>query len=178
MPEIICSKVISCHHDDPLAKHFGIDKNQELIGWKYYWPSLKRDVKTYVRGCDICLTSKAVHHKPYGDLKSLPVPIHWWKDLFMDFVTGLPVSADWKSNSYDSILIIVDCLIIMVHYKLVKVTINASGLAEIIWDMVVQYHGLPDSIVTDKSSLFTSKFWLLLCYFIGIKQKLSTAFHF
>ena len=65
----------------------------------------------------------------------------------------------------------------MVHYKPVKVTINAPGLAKIILNVVVWYHGLPDSIVTDRGSLFTLKFWLLLCYFFGIKQRLSTAFH-
>ena len=27
-----------------------------------------------------------------------------WKDLSMDFVTGLPISTDWKSTSYDSVL--------------------------------------------------------------------------
>ena len=106
--EIIRSEVISRHHDDLLVGHFGIDKTRELVGRKYYWPSLKRDVKSYVRGCDVCLTSKAVRHKPYGDLQSLPVPTHRWKDLSIDFVTGLPLSADWKGNSYDSILVIVD----------------------------------------------------------------------
>ena len=95
----------------------------------------------------------------------------------MDFVTGLPLSVDWKSDSYDSILIIVDRLTKMVHYKPVKVTIDASELAEVILDVVVRYHGLPNSIVTDRSLLFTSKFWLLLRYFLGIKQRLSTAFH-
>ena len=64
----------------------------------------------------------------------------------------------------------------MVHYKPVKVTIDASGLAEVIIDVVVWHHGLPDSIVTDKGLLFTSKFWSLLCYFLGVKQRLSTAF--
>ena len=76
VPEIIRSEVISRHHDDPLAGHFGIDKTRELISRKYYWPSLRRDVKSYVRGYDICLASKAVCHKPYGDLQSLPVPTH------------------------------------------------------------------------------------------------------
>ena len=65
----------------------------------------------------------------------------------------------------------------MVHYKLVKVTINASGLAEVIINMVVRHHGLPDSIVTDRELLFTSKFWSSLCYFLGIKRRLSTAFY-
>ncbi len=65
----------------------------------------------------------------------------------------------------------------MVHYELVKVTINTPGLAEVIIDVVVRHHGVPESIVTDRASLFTSKFWSLLCYFLGIKRKLSTAFN-
>ena len=169
IPETIRTEIISWHHDDPLARHFGIDKTKDLVGRKYYWPSLRKDIEAYVKGCDVCLGSKAVRHKPYGDLQSLPVPTHRWKDLSMDFVTGLPISTDWKGDSYDSILVIVDWLTKMVHYEPVKVTINASGLAEVILDMVVWYHGLPNWIVSDRGSLFTSKFWSLLCYFLGIK---------
>ena len=95
----------------------------------------------------------------------------------MDFVTGLPISTDWKGDSYDSILVIVDRLTKMVHYEPVKVTIDAPGLAEVIIDVVVRHHGLPDSIVTNRESLFTLKFWSLLCYFLGIKWRLSTAFY-
>ena len=95
----------------------------------------------------------------------------------MDFVTGLPISTDWKGDSYDSILVIVDRLTKMVHYEPVKVTINAPGLAEVILDVVVRHHGLPDSIVSDRGSLFTSKFWSSLCYFLGIKCRLLTAFY-
>ena len=95
----------------------------------------------------------------------------------MDFVTGLPISTDWKEDSYNSILVIVNRLTKMVHYKPVKVTINALGLAEVIIDVVVRHHGLPDLIVTDQGSLFTSKLWSSLCYYLGIKRRLSTAFH-
>ena len=55
----------------------------------------------------------------------------------MDFVIGLPISTDWKGDSYNSILVIVDRLMKMVHYEPVKVTIDAPGLAEVILDMVV-----------------------------------------
>ena len=65
----------------------------------------------------------------------------------------------------------------MVHYKPVKVTINAPGLAEVIIDVVVRHHGLSDSIVTNRSSVFTAKFWSSLCYFLGVKRRLSTAFY-
>ena len=43
----------------------------------------------------------------------------------MNFVTSLPISTDWKGDSYDSILVIVDRLIKMVHYEPVKITIDA-----------------------------------------------------
>ncbi len=65
----------------------------------------------------------------------------------------------------------------MIHYEPVKVTIDAPALAKVIIKAVVWHHGLPDSIVSDCGSVFTSKLWSSLCYFFGIKQKLSTAFH-
>ncbi len=177
VPKVICSELISRHHNDPLAGHFGIEKTCKLIARKYYWPTLRRDVKANVKGCDVCLASKAVCHKPYGDLQSLPIPTHQWKDLSIDFVISLPISADWKGDRSDSILVIVDRLIKMVHYEPLKVTIDAPGLTEVIIDVVVRQHGVSESIVTDQGLLFTSKFWSLLCYFLGIKRKLSTTFH-
>ncbi len=177
VPKVIRSKLISRHHDEPLAGHFGIEKTRELIARKYYWPTLQRDVEAYVKGGNVCLASKAVGPKPYGDLQSLPVPTHRWKDLSIDFVTGLLISADWKGDSYDLILVIVDRLTKMVHYELVKVMINTPDLAEVIIDVVVRQHGVLESIVADRGLLFTSKFLSLLCYFLGIKRKLSTAFY-
>ena len=76
----------------------------------------------------------------------------------MDFVTGLPVSTNWKGDTYDSFLVIVEGLRKMVHYEPVKVTIDASGLAEVIIDVVMRHHSLPDSIFSDRSLVFTSKF--------------------
>ena len=55
----------------------------------------------------------------------------------IDFFTRLPISNDWKGDNYDFILVIVDWLTKMVHYKLVKVTINTSRLAEVILDIVI-----------------------------------------
>ena len=76
----------------------------------------------------------------------------------MDFMTGFSLSVNWKGNSYDSILVIVNRLTKMVHYKPVKVIIIIPEQAEVILDVVIWYHGLPDLIVTNRGSLFTSKF--------------------
>ncbi len=150
--------MIGRHQDNPLVGHFGIEKTCKLIARKYYWPTVQRDVKAYVKGCDVCLTSKAVCHKLYGDLQLLSVPTHRWKDLSMDFVTDLPILANWKDDSYDLMLVIIDRLTKIVHYEPVKVTIDAPSLAEVIIDVVVGHHRVPESIVTDWGSLFISKF--------------------
>ena len=76
----------------------------------------------------------------------------------MNFVTGLPLSTDWKGNSYNFILVIINCLTKIVHYKLVKVIINASKLAEVIINMVVQHHSLLDFIINNCKTIFISKF--------------------
>ena len=65
----------------------------------------------------------------------------------------------------------------MVHYKLIKITINIPGLEEVIIDVRIWHYDLRNSIVTDKGSLFTSKFWSSLCYFFDIKRRLSTVFY-
>ena len=177
LSEIIRAELISRHHDDLLAGHFGIKKKRKLIVRKYYWLMLRHDVDNYVKGCNICLASKTGRYKPHGDLQSLPIPIYYWKDLSIDFITGLPILTDWKRDSYDSILVIVDRLTKMVYYAPVKVIINAPGLTEVIINVVVKHHGLPDLIITDWGSFFTSKFWSLLCYFFGFKRRLSTTFY-
>ena len=76
VPEIIQTKLISYYHDNSLIGHFAINKIRKLINRKYYWPSLRKDVKAYIKGYDVCLTSKTGRHKPYSNLQALQVLTH------------------------------------------------------------------------------------------------------
>lgn len=64
-----------------------------------------------------------------------------------------------------------------IYYKLQKTTINLARLLKITIDVIIQYYSLPDIIIINISLLFILYFWSLLCYFFGIKKKLSIAFH-
>ncbi len=46
-------------------------------------------------------------------------------------------------------LVIVDQFTKMVHSEPVKMTIKAPGLAEVIIDVIMCHHGVPESIVMD-----------------------------
>ena len=177
VPKIIRTELISKHHDDLLADHFGIEKTLELVARKYYWKILRHNVEVYIGGCDVCLAFKVVKHKPYGNLYQLLVPTHCWKDLSIEFLIGLPQFANWRGDNYDLILIIVDRLTKKVYYEPVQTTITAPALADIILNIVVQYYSLLKSIISNRGSVFISKFWFSLCYFLSIKRRLSTAFH-
>lgn len=112
-----------------------------------------------------------MRHKFYGDLQSLSIVTYQCKNLFIDFVISLPVFTNKKSEIYYLILIIVDWLTKMVYYQPVKIIVDVPDLVKVIINTVVRHHGLPNPMVSNRGSVFTSKFRLWLCYFFGIKRK-------
>ena len=75
-----------------LARHFRRDKTIALIGDRFYYPSLKKDVARIVAQCKTCQLPKA--KKQNTSLYTpLPVPREPWKDVSMDFILGLPKTA-------------------------------------------------------------------------------------
>lgn len=95
------------------------------------------------------MTSKVVHYKLYGDFQSLPISTYCWKDLYIDFVIGLLFLVDWKDDSDNTILVVIDRLIKMVYYKPIKTIIDVVDLAEVIINIIIKYHGLLESIISD-----------------------------
>lgn len=126
--KIVCPKLISRYHNNLLLSHSQIKKTQKLIAEKYYWLTLQQDVKVYVKDYNFDLILKIIRHKLYNDLQFLLIPTHQKEDLFMDFVTALSISTNRKSENYNSTLVIIEYLIKMFYYKLVKVTMNRLGL--------------------------------------------------
>ena len=71
--EILQADLLERNHDDPLAEDFGNKKTFELYTGKYHWPKMRADIKKYVQGYNICISSKEEKHKPYDSLQLLPI---------------------------------------------------------------------------------------------------------
>ena len=56
-------------------------------------------------------------------------------------------------------------------------TTTVKDMARMYVDNIYRIHGAPESIVSDRGPQFISDFWDEFCRILGIKIKLSTAFH-
>jgi hypothetical protein len=89
-----------------------------------------------------------------------------WEEIGMDFITGLP----WSNRGHDSIWVIVDCLTKVAHFISVKTTHNGRELADLYISRIVSLHGVPKTIVSDRGTQFTSRFWGKLHEALGTKH--------
>lgn len=165
-------RLCEAHHDAPAAGHNGRTKTLELIRRSYFWPQMRKFIARYVRNCHICAKSKSRRYAKFGVLHSLPVPNQRWKDISMDFVTGLP-SSDGK----DAILVVVDRLTKMRHFIATTVEASAEVVADLYVTHIYRLHGFPDTVVSDRGPQFAALFWKTLCLRLGTSRLLSTAFH-
>lgn len=81
--------VIKECHDNPKAAHLGSFKTAKRILQRYYWPSITKDVKEYVRKCHICLQSKTTTKAQYGEMGKMKVATRPWQIVSMgSFIEG------------------------------------------------------------------------------------------
>ena len=165
-------ELMKIHHDDPLAGHYGVAKTFELLSRNYYFPDMYEYVKKYISTCDLCSRGKTPRHQKHGELAPLLAPSGLWKGISCDLIVDLP-----ESNGYDSIFVFVDRLTKMSHFIPCNKTTTTPEFARMFLDHVIRLHDIPDSIVSDRGSIFTSQFWTALSKSLDLKKRLSTSFH-
>ena len=135
---------------------------------------MKKDVARWVAKCPTCQLVKAEHQVPSGLLQNLPIPEWKWDHITMDFVTGLPTGIKSKHNA---VWVVVDRLTKSAHFMAISDKDGAEIIAEKYIDEIVRLHGIPVSIVSDRDTRFTSKFWKAFQKALGTRVNLSTAYH-
>ncbi|GKD58585.1 putative reverse transcriptase domain-containing protein, partial [Tanacetum coccineum] len=147
------------------------------------WVPLKGDVRTLIM--DEAHKSKYSIHpgadKMYYDLRDRPsslvqqpeIPEWKWERIAMDFITKLPRT----SSGHDSIWVIVDRLTKSAHFLPMGEDYKMDRLARLYLNEIVDRHGVPVSIISDRDSRFTSRFWQTMQEALGTKLDMSMAYH-
>ena len=169
-------ELMRIHYNNELASYFGRDKTETLLCRKYWQPMLSRDVAERVRTCVACQTIKLQKHRPYSKAQVLLLPQRLQCEITIDFITNL-LLGKYYSEVVDLILVVVDRYTKMVVYIPTTKRCTSIELAKLLIEDIVQYYNIPEGIVTDRGSIFTSKYQSNFAFEVRVKHKLSTAFH-
>lgn len=167
-------QVIFSEHDSMVRGHPGIYKTSKFVENKYYWPNMNKTIKNYIQSCEKCQRNKHRQSKRPGRLNPLPIPETRWQHITMDFILDLPVS-----NGSNAIWVIVDRLTKRAHFIPIHMGNRESSArvcAETFMREYQRLHGIPESIVSDRDTRFTSTFWKEFMKLQGTTQILSSAF--
>ncbi|KZV86457.1 hypothetical protein EXIGLDRAFT_752800 [Exidia glandulosa HHB12029] len=125
--------------------HLAANKTMLYLRQDVWWKNMVKDVTDFVTTCHTCKTTKDNTQKPYGLLRTLPVPVRPWQVIGVDFIGPLPESQA-RHGRYDRICTIIDLFTSMVHLVPVRTTYDAPDMAEVIFHSVYRLHGMPEAI--------------------------------
>ncbi|MCO5604889.1 hypothetical protein L7F22_059063 [Adiantum nelumboides] len=157
----------------PYAGRPGIYALVKAIDSFFYWPILRRDVDAFVRSCLVCQKVKFDRQKAPGLLQPLPIPDKPWESIAMDFIFDLPRTP----TGNDGIWAIICRFSKQAHFVPVRKKIKLEHMVKLFMHNVFKYHGMPQSIVSDRDPCMTSLFWKALFENMGTTLKFSSLFH-
>lgn len=172
VPYSVRPQVLQWGHSTQLSCHPGSRRTQAFIGRRFWWPSMKEDIRSFVQSCPVCARNKTSTRPPAGLLQPLSVPQRPWSHISLDFVTGLP-----PSDGNTTILTVVDRFSKSVHFIPLPSLPSAKDTARLMVQHVFRIHGLPMEVVSDRGPQFTSAFWKAFCKLLGASVCLSSGFH-
>jgi hypothetical protein len=168
----LCTRLIKEAHEQVSSAHPSGLKTYQLLAPQYYWFGMGSDCKRFVRNCIACKLSHSNNTKQQGYLHPLPIPEYPMQHLCMDFK-----EFPKDKNGYDNILVFMDRLSKASVSIPCHKTTNAAGMAQLFTQWIYRFGHTPESIVSDRGPQFISTFWKEFCRIIGVKIKLSTAYH-
>ncbi|GJS78021.1 putative reverse transcriptase domain-containing protein [Tanacetum coccineum] len=175
--------------DESAGMQKGLDEmiEQRSDGTLYYldriWVPLKGEMRTLIM--DEAYKSKYSVHpgadKMYYDLRDRPsgllqqpeIPVWKWEGIVMDFMTKLPRTSSW----HDTIWVIVERLTKSAHFLPMREDYKMDRLPRLYLNEIVARHCVPISIISDRDSRFTSRFWQSMQEALGTRLDMSTAYH-
>ncbi|GJW69841.1 putative reverse transcriptase domain-containing protein [Tanacetum coccineum] len=160
-------------HKSKYSIHPDANKMYYDLRDRYWCPGIQKDIAEYVSKCLTCLKVKAEHQRLSGLLQQPEIPVWKWEGIAMDFVTKLPRT----SSGHDTIWGIIDRLTKSAHFLPMREDYKMERLARLYLNEIVARHGVPISIISDRDSHFTSRFWHSMQEALGTRLHMSTTYH-
>ena len=167
VPETERKRVMYQYHN---INHSGVIHLYDRMREHVWWPSMLKDVSRYVSSCHTCQINKG--ERENKSVRPMSLPTRPWSHIAIDHVGPFPTSS--HGNKY--ILVIIDRFTRYAEAVAVKDT-SAKTTSEAIIERVICRYGLPDVLLSDRGSGFTSELFTHLLKALSIKHIRTTAYH-
>jgi len=151
--------------------HAGVRRVLLKLRLRWYWPSMERDVRLRVKGCEICQASK--HSRlPGGAGRRRLYTEKPWQVVAVDLVEPMPLTPRgncWISVLTDHFTRWADALAIP--------DASAPTVARVLDQNVFCYFGLPEQLHSDQGAQFQSQLLSDLCRLWGVNKSQTTPYH-
>jgi len=160
--------VLKLYHDR--LGHFAIDRLFLTLFSLVYWKTMYEDVRMYCKSCDVCLRTKRNYNQKTTPLNPISHPTRPFQSWSLDYKD---LTRRTRNGSV-AILCIID------RYSnwpiLIPVTsTSAEVTGKAFYEHVICAYGIPDSILSDRGSVFTSRFFSTLIKLMGVKHRISSS---
>ena len=143
----------------------------KLIRAGYYWPTIQKDMQTYVKTYDKCQRFDNVTKQPSEELTPMAVPwqfTQWGLDIIGPFSMAVRQ---------------LKLLVVGINYftKWVEVealaTIMEKNIRSFVWKNIICRYGIPKVLVSNNKKQFDNSTFRDLCLELGIKNHYSSPTH-
>jgi len=168
VPSSLVKQVLEGIHDE--AGHQGQGRTLSLARQRFFWVSLERDVREYVKCCKRCVVSKTPEPEGRAPLESIKTssPLEL---VCIDFW-----SAENSSGRSMDVLVLTDHFTKMAHAFPCKDQ-SAKQVARLLWDRYFCVYGFPERIHSDQGANFCSQLIHELLLVAGVRKSRTTAYH-
>lgn len=164
--------VMKLAHESIMSGHLAIQRTISRILSEFFWPGMQSEIKRFCQSCDTCqrtVSKGKVSKVPLDSMPLIDVP---FKRVAVDIVGPLHPPTD-KGNRF--ILTLVDYATRFPQAKALP-GIDTERVAEALLEMF-SYTGIPEEILTDMGSQFTSGLMKEVSRLISLKQLTTTPYH-
>jgi hypothetical protein len=159
-------------HDGPYGGHFADKRTTyRILRMGYYWPSLFKDAKKYVKAYDSCQRVGQPNHRDEISLNPQVVlePFERWA---LDFIG--PINP--PSNQKVYILVCIDYMTKWVEAKALH-RVTEEAVIDFLFKDIFTIFGMPKELVTDGGPPFNSHGFKATLQKYHIQQRMTTTYH-
>jgi hypothetical protein len=164
--------ILKACHDGPCGGHFADKRtSHKILRMGYYWPSIFKDAKKYVKACDSCQRVGQPNHRDEMPLNPQVVlePFDRWA---LDFIG--PINP--PSNQKVYILVCTDYMTKWVEAKALHRATEEAVIKFLFTDIFTRF-GMPRELVTDGGPPFSSHGFQATLQKYHIQQRMTTPYH-